>query len=242
MSTELLNATEKRKLRNLEKIIDDGLKGFIFVGNALSEISDLKLYRDEYDSFDAYLKDRWMLGRSYAYRLIQGAEVATRIEGVSNEGQARELVRVPYTDQEAVFDRARERAELEDREIIARDIREAATEPSSMTAREVADEVWKDENCSELWDLALEIVEEMKQVTRKLASHPEGCWLQAHADTIDMKIRDVKKLVIHSRPEGSCPMCLGGLQTKCEVCRSRGWLPSARLKNVKKKLQLDEDA
>ena len=241
MENELLSPVEKRNLKALEKIIDDGLKGFVAVGTALRQISEEKLYRTKYESFEEYLKERWTLGRSYAYKIMQGSEIAERIPAITNEGQAREMAKVPYTDQKEVYDRAKERAELEGRPVIARDIHEAATEPSSMTARDVVDEVWKEENCSELWDMGVEVVEELKELTRKLAAHPEGCWLQAHADTLDLKIRDIKTLIIHARPEGPCPMCAGGLKQSCEVCRSRGWLPSSRLKSVQKKLQAEEE-
>jgi len=236
-----LTTVEERKLAQMEAIIDDGLKGFIAVGVALRTISEEGLFRNNHDSFEAYLRDKWNLGRSYAYKLMQGAEVATRIEGVENECQARELAKVPFTDQQKVMDRAKENAELLGRDVIAKDIKEAATEPSSMTARETVDEVWAEENLSELWDMAFEVVDELKEVSRKLAAHPQGCWLQAHADTTEVRIRDIKKVLEHCKPEGPCPMCMGGLKAKCETCRSRGWLPTSRLKAVNKKLQQDKE-
>lgn len=236
-----ITTIEEKKLKQMESIVEDGLRGFIAVGVALRTISDEKLYRDNYDTFDKYLRDRWKLGKNYAYKLMQGAEVATRIEGVENECQARELAKVPFTDQQKVMDRAKEHAVLEGRAVVARDIKEAATEPSSMTARETVDEVWAEENLSELWNMAFEIVDELKEVSRKLAAHPQGCWLQSHADTTEVRIRDIKNVLEHSKPSGPCPMCMGGLQAKCETCRSRGWLPSGRLKAVNKKLQQNKE-
>lgn len=237
-----LSPDEKRELKRQELVIDDGLRGFIAVGNALSIISEQKLYREDYPSFDDYVKDRWDIGRNYAYRLINGSEVATRVEGVTNECQARELVKVPYTDQEKVMRRAMQHAELEGRPVTGKDIKEAATEPSSLTARktDIVDAVWDDDNQTELWDMAFEVAEELREVMRKLAAHPEGCWLQAHADTTEVKIRDIRNVLNHCRPAGACPMCVGGLKTKCEVCRSRGWLPKARLDAVNKKLKSEE--
>lgn len=234
-----LTREEKKTLKTQELIIDDGLKGFIAVGNALSIINEGRLYREDFSSFDEYVKGRWDMGRHYAYRLINGSEIAQRIPDVTNECQARELVKVPYTDQEKVMKRALQHAELEGRPVTGKDIKEASTEPSSLTARKdnIVDEVWDDENQTELWDMAFEVVEELREVMRKLAAHPEGCWLQAHADTSESKIRDVRNVLRHCRPAGACPMCVGGLKTKCEVCRSRGWLPKARLDAVNKKLK-----
>ena len=41
-----LNHIEKQEFKDCEFIIDDGLKGFISVGNALAKIRDEKLYRE----------------------------------------------------------------------------------------------------------------------------------------------------------------------------------------------------
>ena len=235
-----LSTTERSSLYELETIIDEGLKGFVSVGNALKTILDNKLYRETHDTFDAYLGERWKLGKNYAYKLMAGSEVASRIDGITNEGQARELVKVPYVDQEKVMKRAIQHAELEGREVTAKDIKEASNEPSSMTARETVDEPWDEDNLTEMWDMSLEVTTELQEVLLKLAAHPQGCWLQAHADTLAVKVRDIKKVLIHCKPSGPCPSCLGGLSPKCEVCRSRGWLPLSRLKAIKKQLEQKE--
>lgn len=235
-----LSKTEKSSLLELEAIIDEGLRGFISVGNSLRIILEKRLYRESHETFDKYLGERWKLGRSYAYKLMSGSEVASRIGGVANEGQARELVKVPYVDQEKVMKRALQHADIEGREVTAGDIRQAASEPSSLTARDIIDEQWSDENLTELWDMALEVAEELREVLLKLAAHPQGCWLQAHADTLGIKVKDVKKILVHCKPSGPCPSCLGGLQANCEVCRSRGWLPLSRLKAIKKQLEQEE--
>ena len=235
-----LSTTERASLCELEAIIDEGLKGFVSVGNSLKTILDAKLYRETHESFEAYLGERWRLGRSYAYKLMAGSEVASRVEGITNEGQARELLKVPYVDQDKVMSRAVQHAELEGREVTANDIKQATSEPSSMTARETVDEVWSEDNLTEMWDMSLEVTTELQEVLLKLAAHPQGCWLQAHADTLAIKVRDIKRVLVHCKPAGPCPTCMGGLQPKCEVCRSRGWLPLSRLNAVKKQIEQEE--
>ena len=235
--TTKLTQTEKSELKQQELIIDDGLKSFVSVGNALCVIKDKKLYREEFNSFDEYVKERWQIRKDYAYKLIAGSEIAQRVGGVTNECQARELNRVPYVDQQKVMDRAVENADLEDRVVTAKDIRLASSEPTSLTARTPNDDPWDSENLSEMWDMAFEVLGELKEVMRKLAAHPEGCWLQSHADTSEAKIRDLKNIVKHCMPAGGCPECHGGLKKFCDVCRSRGWLPATRLESVRKKLK-----
>ena len=52
---EHLNHIEKQELKDCEIIIDDGLRGFVAVGNALAKIRDEKLYRGHYKSFEQYV-------------------------------------------------------------------------------------------------------------------------------------------------------------------------------------------
>ena len=47
-----LNNLQKQEFKDCELVIDDGLKGFISVGNALAKIRDEKLYRENYDTFE----------------------------------------------------------------------------------------------------------------------------------------------------------------------------------------------
>jgi hypothetical protein len=66
----------KRKLAELEQIVKDGLLTYQEVGNALDEIRSLRLHKPEYKNFSAYLKEKWGMCRSHAYRLMAAAKVA----------------------------------------------------------------------------------------------------------------------------------------------------------------------
>lgn len=91
-----LSAAESDLLAECEQVIERGIKTFIETGNALADIRDNRLYRIEFDTFAAYCEQRWSLGESRAYQLIDGAAVAklissTTVEKINNEAQAREL-------------------------------------------------------------------------------------------------------------------------------------------------------
>lgn len=91
--TELV-VSERHRLTELEGVIERGLQTFVVVGNALLEIRDARLYRDGYDTFEAYLDERWGMSRASGYRLIDGARVAELVSpmgDIQNERQAREL-------------------------------------------------------------------------------------------------------------------------------------------------------
>lgn len=45
------------------------------VGVALAKIQALQLYRENYDTFEDYCRDRWGMNRPHAYRFIDAAVV-----------------------------------------------------------------------------------------------------------------------------------------------------------------------
>jgi hypothetical protein len=106
--TEILDASEQADLAQLEAVVERGMNTFFDVGNALAAISQRKLYRSEYASFDEYCRTRWNMGRAHAYRMIAAAETVSPIgdKGLplpTNEGQARELARVPEPQRAEVW-------------------------------------------------------------------------------------------------------------------------------------------
>jgi hypothetical protein len=129
MTTELI----RDQLAEHEAVIERGIGTFIEVGNALMAIRDGRLYRETgYASFDAYCRERWGMGRSHAYHLIDASEVAavlsTNVHTVSSEGQARELV--PLRDDPETL-----------RQVWEESIERAAGQPTAQVIREVREEV-----------------------------------------------------------------------------------------------------
>lgn len=240
----LMTHLEIHDLERNEDIIDKGMRSFVEVGEALQDIRFRRLWRSTHPTFEDYLKDRWGMGAPYATRLIRGSEVAKRLPNIQNEAQAREMNRVPYTDQEKVLERALIFADVADRPMSAKDIRLASKEPSAMTARPESEdgEPFKMENLSELWGASQDSLNELKELTRRLVLNPQGCWLKPHTETIEARIRDCERLIRGSRPYAPCPECAGGLRKKCDVCRDRGWLPRERHEAVTKQNEEIEKA
>ncbi len=91
------------RLEELEKIIEEGLKSFISVGNALFEIKQDKLYKQlGYKTFEEYCISRWNILRNYANKQIAASNVVNNlIQGTivpkilpANEAQARHLTKL----------------------------------------------------------------------------------------------------------------------------------------------------
>jgi len=77
-----LSGPDEAYLREREGIIEQGRETFLEVGRALLEIRDYRngiLFKDTYGSFEAYFRERWEFGRSYAYRLMNAAEVVEQL-------------------------------------------------------------------------------------------------------------------------------------------------------------------
>lgn len=113
-----MKAIESVRLVELEKVISAGKKTFVSVGRALSEIRDSKLYRDDYDTFEAYCKGKWGWERRYAYNLIESASVVESLphnvrHGTQiNERQARELARIEPEKRVEVLEEASSNGDL----------------------------------------------------------------------------------------------------------------------------------
>ena len=106
-----MSADESGVLEYYERIIETGVKTFVEVGHALTVIRDQRLYREHYATFDAYVRKRWDLERTYAHRMIEASEVVDRLLSAGNmvpvnEAQARPLASLPPEQQAEVWQEA----------------------------------------------------------------------------------------------------------------------------------------
>lgn len=105
--TRALTSVEADYLAECEDRIERGLQTFVEVGTALAMIRDNKLYRAKYSTFALYCETRWGFSDRRARQIIDAAEIGT-IVPVENEGQARELARVPEPERAEVWQKANE--------------------------------------------------------------------------------------------------------------------------------------
>jgi len=107
VAVDVLSSTELATLASYETVIEQGLESFVEVGNALAAIRDGRLYRSEFSTFEAYCQDKWSLGKSHVYRLIDAADVAADFSPIGDkpqsESQARPLKQVPKEDRATVW-------------------------------------------------------------------------------------------------------------------------------------------
>jgi hypothetical protein len=107
MATEF-DRSEKR-LAHLESVIKKYRQDFYSVGKALTEIRDGRYYlKLSFKSFESYLRRRWDMGRSQAYRLIQAAGIIDNLSPIGdvlpqNEAQARALNKLDLFSQRKLW-------------------------------------------------------------------------------------------------------------------------------------------
>ena len=120
-----LTEAEKDRLKELEQTIKDNFLGFVAVGNALTEIRDNRLYRNENGrTFEGYCTEFWDICSRRAYQLIDAANAVENVNNCSqndaqlseiiipqNEAQARELAKLPPEEQPVVWKRVIKKVE-----------------------------------------------------------------------------------------------------------------------------------
>ncbi|AOY57275.1 conserved uncharacterized protein [Desulfococcus multivorans] len=97
------------RLSELEAIIDRNRRSFYVIGKALYEIRENRLYRLlGFKTFEAYVKDRWSMGKSHAHRFIEAYRVIENLSPIGdilpeNESQVRPLVPLTPLEQRNIW-------------------------------------------------------------------------------------------------------------------------------------------
>jgi hypothetical protein len=96
-----LTTEETSRLHQLERVVEKHLDGFLAVGRALSEIRSSRLYRQNYSTFESYLRERWALSRSRADELIRSTTTAELL--LATTGSAEGATPLPPDTSELVL-------------------------------------------------------------------------------------------------------------------------------------------
>ena len=100
---------QQDRLTHLENIIAGNQSRFYEIGKALKEIRDSRLYKlTLFETFEAYARARWDIGRSQIYRLINAYNVIGNLSPIGdilpgNETQTRPLVHLDPVEQRKIW-------------------------------------------------------------------------------------------------------------------------------------------
>jgi N6-adenosine-specific RNA methylase IME4 len=108
--TNSITLDERSRLYQLEETIRQGLNTFVDVGNALLEIRDKRLYRQEYSTFEEYCNKQWNFTKQRVYQLMDSASVMDTLQKSTtvdffptSERQARPLASLETDEQVEVW-------------------------------------------------------------------------------------------------------------------------------------------
>ena len=90
-----LSPAEQADLATCEAALDNLRLAFAAAGKALQVIRDARLYRSTHDTFEAYVEQRWGMGKPQAYRLVEAWPLAERLSPIGErltESHVRELL------------------------------------------------------------------------------------------------------------------------------------------------------
>ena len=90
---EPISLAESNRLTILEGEIKANEGAMLKIDDALTEIRDSRLYRNEFKTFKEYCEVRLEISRSRGYQLINFSKMSTTVDKPANENQAREIRR-----------------------------------------------------------------------------------------------------------------------------------------------------
>lgn len=238
-----LSDVERTRYFECRDLIRENIVAFFDVGDALKEIRDSRLYREEFDTFEVFCSDTYKMKGAHAYRLIKAAEIKAEVgDAVQNESQARALAAVPKPKRAAVLDKA-----AKDGPVTARSITEAAEppKPAKPETIELDRTGFKiPAKLLPLWERSKEVQailtgisrirtalraaqEQDDPLWRPVASRANACTWSKLLSSLD----DAYAKIGLAMPFAVCPVCQGHLPTNCTVCQERGFVSEFYYKN-----------
>lgn len=238
-----ITSQEFADLARLEATIQAGKNTFESVGIAVEEIRERRLYRKDYDTFEAYCQVRWGWNRHRASQLIKAASVVRALPThlvtlVTTERAARELGRVPEPERAAVVDRALATGKT----VTAKAIQTAAIE----IAAKVEPDVVRDsegypvpEGLIPFFTRIPEIESLLKSlsgviaVLKKASESDDRMFGEVNTTGLASDLRKVSYSIGRAAPFSVCYQCQGHPEVApCMMCKGRGFLSKHLLATV----------
>ena len=251
-----MNVHESKRLAELEKVIGRGKQTFVEVGVSLAEIRDLRLYKREYGSFSEYCQKKWGWNKSYAYYMIDSAEVVKALPEkvstlVDTETAARELAKVEPEQRAGIVQAVVD----EGKPVTAAAIRRRLPPPPLRRRAPGGTDGTNGTNGAvppppgqvvdgtgwpvptqliPLWQRAGEVQEwltvlsRLKGVLRKAQENRDMLFAEVQFSSALSQAEQLWTDMKTAKPFAVCPTCQGQVPDKCTLCRGRGLISEFR--------------
>ena len=113
---DYLSDAEQADYFACQTVIEMVCSSFVQIGLAFGRIRDLRLYRNEFDTFEAYCRQKWHYGHRYVNQLIGAAKIVTYLGAIrslprpEHETQVRPLLGLPPDQALAIWENAHKKA------------------------------------------------------------------------------------------------------------------------------------
>lgn len=226
--TESLTTQESFQLVKLEKIIKNGEKTFVEVGDALAQIRDNKLYRVDHNTFEDYCNEVWGWSKQHSYRLISAAPVAKSNPQVTNLAAAKSLSKVPPPKRAGVVAQIVQAGKKVTAAAISKVAGKPPVKPTKRvldgTGLEVPPEIlglW--ERMADAQEL-LTAISSVRGTLRKAQEEKDILFIEVDFTDDLAKLNQVFLDLQRAKPFAVCPTC-SGVETKgCLTCKGRGFV------------------
>jgi hypothetical protein len=237
MSVE--NRIAKTKRDKHESVIERWVNDAHAVGLAFKSIRDEWLYKEDYATFEEYLKQRWGFEKRRAYQLIEAAETAENLckilhktEVPKVESQLREVAKAPAEKQAEVCKVVAEICQEEQRPPTANDFKKAVEElvyedvPDDDDVIEIKSKKDQPEDLIPKIKSLAQAVTNLKRDLKVLNAERGGEWLPLQE--IFMQLDAARYAISKSAFIAICPKCGGKRHDSCIVCKGYGFICELR--------------
>jgi hypothetical protein len=243
--TDKLTTVEAAQLQRHEAVIKAGKNAWMAVGHSLSAIKEARLYREDYNSWDEYLKLKWGWSRQ-RFAQVEGSRTVLKelpeklATSVDNERAARELGKVPKEKRESVLEKAVKGSPTG--KATTKAIRKAAKVEVEASIEDT-DGVQVPTELVPLWLRGSEMAEvlhgisKIKSILRAAQEQDDPLWRQVMIPTVLADLSKAWTSIQQSKPYAVCPQCQGHPEvSKCRLCKQTGFIGKLRYSAVDKDL------
>jgi hypothetical protein len=132
----ILSPGESVRLHACETIVEKGLQTFVEVGNALLEIREARLYRQDFATFEDYCRERWEMSYRRSKQLMDAATVVSNLNNCSDclpthESQIRPLAKLEPEQQREAWQTATRLSPKPTAELITKIVEKAVADAAA---------------------------------------------------------------------------------------------------------------
>ena len=187
------------------------------------EIYQHQYWKNDFNSFEQFCKERLGYSKQYVYRCINAAKMVEAGVPVENPNQSLALEGLDVEEAKEVWDRAEEAASESGKKVTASSLKRARQEKDVIDRATGDAEPMNIEDLAEPFTEVVSMLRQAKELMHSISNTPDGVWM--NYQPLAVKLRDVAEGIKFAMPHMICPKCGG---KGCESCRGLGWIPKAR--------------